>query len=288
MKILRDRAYAKINLYLRVGARREDGYHELTTVFQQVSLCDELSLTLHRGGGISLRANLPWLPRDGKNLAVRAAELFFERSGVENRGLYLNLRKNIPVGAGMAGGSTDAAAVLRLLNRAYGAPLSAQALAETALALGADVPFCLSGGAALAGGVGERLRPVPPLPPCHIVVSKPPLSVSTRAAFGLFDEYPPQEAPGAEDMLAALAGGELRAVADALWNSLEGPVAASRPVIAEIRAALLGAGALGARMTGSGSAVFGLYDDAAAAKKAAETLRRRWRETYLIKPEGSR
>ena len=286
MRILHDRAYAKLNLYLRVGARREDGYHELTTVLQQISLCDELSLTLHHGGGVSLRTNLPWLPRDGRNLAVRAAELFFETAGLENRGLYLNIRKSIPVGAGMAGGSTDAAAVLRTLNRAYGTPLSAERLAQAGLTLGADVPFCLSGGAALAGGVGERLRPSAPLPPCTVVVAKPPFSVSTKAAFGLFDGFTQPEPPDPSAMLAALAAGELRAVAAALYNSLEGPVVAARPAIGTIRDRLLSLGALGARMTGSGAAVFGLFDDERAARAAYDALKKQYKETYLVRPGG--
>ena len=287
MNVLHDKAYAKLNLYLRVGARREDGYHELCTVFQTVTLCDELSLTLHRQGGVSLRSNLPWLPRDGRNLAVRAAELFFETLGRDNPGLYLNLRKRVPVGAGMAGGSTDAAAVLRTLNRAFGRPLSAERLAEAALSLGADVPFCLRGGTALAGGVGERLRPAPALPDCPIVVAKPPFSVSTKLAFGLFDEYPAAQPPDERALLDALARQDLPGAAAALYNSLEAPVVAARPAIGALRERLLELGALGARMTGSGAAVFGLFGEDQAAKKAYETLKKQYRETYLVRPGGT-
>jgi len=286
MRILHDRAYAKINLYLRVGARREDGYHELTTVFQTVSLCDELSLTLHRRGGISLRTNLPWLPRDGRNLAWRAAELFFERAGIQNEGLYLNIRKNVPVGAGMAGGSTDAAAVLRTLNRAFRAPFTPEQLAALGLELGADVPFCLTGGAALAGGVGERLRPVPALPDCPVVIVKPAFSVSTKQAFGLFDAFPPAPPGDERAMLAALEAGDPARVAAALENALEGPVAAAHPAIAALRERLLACGALGARMTGSGSAIFGLFGDERTARAAHETLKKQYRETYLARPRA--
>lgn len=287
MRFLHDQAYAKLNLYLRVGERRGDGYHELTTVFQSVTLRDELALTMHHGGGVSLRCNLPWLPTDGRNLAVRAAELFYASAGIENKGLYLNIRKSIPVGAGMAGGSTDAAAVLRTLNRAYGEPLSQEDLSALALSLGADVPFCLTGGAALAKGVGERLRPSPMLPDCFIVICKPPFSVSTKAAFALFDENGgPQDAPDESAVLAALESRSLPRVADALFNSLEAPVETARPAIRDIRLRLRELGALNARMTGSGSAVFGLFEDQAEAKHAFDTLKKQYKETYLTQPGG--
>ena len=156
MKTISGKAFAKLNLYLSVEGLRTDGYHELETVFQAVDLCDLVAITVHRQGGISLRCSLPYLPTDGRNLAVKAAELFFELSGVQNPGLNINIKKNIPVGAGMAGGSTDAACVLRLLNRAFGMPLGEKALHRGAQSLGADVPFCLMGGTALAGGTGEK------------------------------------------------------------------------------------------------------------------------------------
>ena len=287
MKILHDDARAKLNLYLRVGTRRTDGYHELTTLFQTVALHDELSLTLHRHGGISLRSNLPWLPRDGRNLAVRAAEAFFEAAGLVNSGLYLNIRKSIPIGAGMAGGSTDAAAVLRLLNRAFDLPLSPEALSVLALTLGADVPFCLTGGAALAGGVGERLQSVPTMPDCPIVICKPPFSMPTKTAFALFDAYPPQDAPEETALLAALMAGDLGQISAALYNSLEAPVEEMRPAVRHIRLQLLDLGALGARMTGSGSAVFGLFTDEKTAKTAFSALKKQYKETYLTQPGGT-
>ena len=184
MTTLFEPAYAKVNLTLDILGVREDGYHELETVFQAIDLCDLVAVSVHRQGGISLRCNLPYLPTDGRNLAVKAAEAFFRAAGVENPGLHINIKKVIPVGAGMAGGSTDAACVLRLLNRAFGLPLSDKKLAETALTLGADVPFCLWGGTALAGGVGEKLKPLSPMPDCFLVVGKPSFSVSTKSDMG--------------------------------------------------------------------------------------------------------
>ena len=180
MRQYKGRARAKLNLYLEVGPRREDGYHDLCTVFQTIDLYDKVAITVHDKGGISLKCNWPYLPTDNRNLAYRAAELFFAHTGKDNPGIYINMKKVIPVGAGMAGGSTDAAAVLRLLNRAFGYPLSKRELLELGLQLGADVPFCLMGGTMLAEGVGEQLSPLPDLPPCGIVVCKPGFSVATK------------------------------------------------------------------------------------------------------------
>ena len=164
MRTYHEGAFAKLNLYLGIHGLRDDGYHELETVFQSIELQDKVSISVHDKGGISLRCNKRFLPTDERNLAYKAALAFFEAAGLDNPGLNIDIKKVIPVGAGMAGGSTDAACVLRLLNRAFDRPLSREQLAETALKLGADVPFCLWGGTALAGGVGEnssRWHPCP-------------------------------------------------------------------------------------------------------------------------------
>ena len=184
----------------------------------------------------------------------------------------------------MAGGSTDAACVLRLLNRAFDRPLSKEQLAETALKLGADVPFCLWGGTALAGGVGEKLKPLAPMPECFIVVAKPHFSVSTKAAFGLYDQQPDLHCPHSGAMVQALERGDLRAISTNLYNSLEKPVGGQHPRILQLVERLESAGALGARMTGSGSAVFGIFDDRQKAKKAMPGLRLLCREVYLTRP----
>lgn len=284
MRTFEEKAFAKLNLYLGVRDLRPDGYHELVTVFQSIDLCDLVAISLHHRGEISLRCNLPYLPTDGRNLAVKAAEAFFRVTGLENPGLNINIKKVIPVGAGMAGGSTDAACVLRLLNRAFGMPLSSRRLAETALTLGADVPFCLFGGTALARGVGEKLHPLPPLPPCFFVVGKPGFSVSTADAFGLYDRQPPQDYPSDAPLREALDRGDLTAVAGSLYNALEAPVGGQRPLILRLRESLLSSGALGARMTGSGSAVYGMFAEEEAARAAARDLRGLCREVYLCRP----
>ena len=281
-------AFAKLNLYLGIHGLRPDGYHELETVFQAVDLKDLVSISLHEKGGISLRCNKMYLPTDNRNLAYRAAEAFFSASGVENPGLHINMKKIIPVGAGMAGGSTDAACVLRLLNRAFGDPLTPAQLAEVALTLGADVPFCLWGGTALAGGVGEDLRQLKPMPPCAILVGKPKFSVSTKAAFGLYDEKPREICPPPDAMLQALETGDLAGIAGNLYNSLEEPVGEKYPRIGQIIARMEGAGAMGVRMTGSGSAVFGIFETDEEAKKAARTIRMLCRDVHIVHPLAMR
>lgn len=283
-KIISGKAFAKLNLYLGVRGLRPDGYHELETVFQSIDLCDLVAITFHKRGGVSFRSNLPYLPGDSRNLAVKAAELFFQTTGIPNPGVHINIKKVIPVGAGMAGGSTDAACVLRLLNQAFGMPLSHRALAETALRLGADVPFCLWGGTALAGGVGEQLKPLPTLDRGWITAAKPGFSVSTKAAFAQYDASTHGPCPGPRPVLDALEAGDLPALGRALYNDLEGPVAAERPRIARLREELLSAGALGARMTGSGSAVFGLFESEAAARAAAKHMETLCRTVFVTRP----
>ncbi len=284
MRTFEEKAFAKLNLYLGIHGLREDGYHELETVFQAIDLCDLVSVSVHNRGGISLRCNLPYLPTDGRNLAVKAAEAFFRAAGLENPGLNINMKKVIPVGAGMAGGSTDAACVLKLLNRAFGMPLCDKKLAEVALSLGADVPFCLHGGTALAAGVGEKLHPLAPMPDCFFVVCKPRFSVSTKDAFALYDQHPAQQVPSSDSMVQALAAGDLAAVADRLYNGLEAPIGAQKGMILKLRWELLKNGAMGARMTGSGSAVFGIFDSQDRARAAADRLRELCRDVYLCRP----
>jgi len=284
MRTFEEKAFAKLNLYLGIHGLREDGYHELETVFQAIDLCDLVAVSVHRQGGISLRCNLPYLPTDGRNLAVKAAEAFFRAADLENPGLNINIKKIIPVGAGMAGGSTDAACVLRLLNRAFGMPLCDKKLAETALALGADVPFCLRGGTALAKGVGEKLKVLKPMPDCFFVVAKPNFSVATKDAFQLYDRQPAQRYPASAALLEGLERGDLQGVADHLYNALEGPVGGEKPLILRLRESLLENGALGARMTGSGSAVFGIFETQEQADLAAFQARRLCRSVFVCRP----
>ena len=287
MRQYKTRACAKLNLYLGVQPRRADGYHDLSTVFQTVDVCDQVSLTVHDRGGISLKCNWPYLPTDSRNLAFRAAELFFAHSGKENPGIYINIKKEIPVGAGMAGGSTDAAAVLQLLNRAFGYPLCKKDMLALGLQLGADVPFCLLGGTMLAEGVGEKLSPLPDMPDCGIVVCKPNFSVATKKSYELFDNSPIQPEPGVDKMQQALAAGDLNTLCANLFNSLEAPVVEAYPAIGTLVARLQGLGALGARMTGSGAACFGIWPTVEAARVAAEEMRKHCGTVFVTAPVKS-
>lgn len=255
----------KINLYLRVVRRREDGFHELETVFQSIDGGDRLSAA--PAGELELTCDQPELPTDSRNLVVRAAQLLAARFPGANRGAALQLEKQTPMGAGLGGGSVDAAAALILLSRLWGLSPTANELAALAAELGSDVPFFLSGGTALARGRGEQLVPLATAP-LWLVLVKPAVSVSTPWAY---QQWRAQACGGAtvEEFTAALATGDPVTVAGALRNDLEPGVVAGVPEIEAARRWLLDAGSLGAMMTGSGSVVFGLTRDAAHAREIA-------------------
>lgn len=273
-------APAKVNLTLIVGARRDDGYHDVSTVMQTVGLYDTLTLT--GGSGLTMTCTDPDLPTDGSNLVLRAAALFCQELHLPVPGLHLHLQKRIPSQAGLGGGSSDAAAVLRAMRTLYAPEVSDAELERMAAALGSDVPFFIRGGTALATGRGERLTPLPRLADGWFVVAKPPEGFSTPAMYRRLDELPPQP-PQPDGMTAALDAGELRAVAAALCNSFERAVPPDSAVWV-IREALRAQGALAAMLSGSGSAVFGLFDTETAACAAVEALRPAWPEIFLTRP----
>ena len=273
---VREKAYAKLNISLDVCGRRPDGYHEMVMPMQTVSLCDELTLRFE-GEGVRARSNLRYVPGDERNLAVRAAKRYLEAAGEAEPGLLIELNKRIPVGAGMGGGSADAAAVLRALNRAYGDPLSARELCAAGEEVGSDVAFCLLGGTALASGRGEILQPLKALPPCAFVVCKPDFSISTPELFRKLDEAKLSCHPDTEGLLDALEKGDLDGLCRRMYNVFEDVPDRRMRTIRAAKGALLDCGALGALMTGTGSAVFGVFRDAAAAEKACETLKREYR-----------
>ena len=276
-------AWAKINLSLDVTGLREDGYHTLDTVMHTVSLCDRLTLSLEEEPGIRLATDRDYLPVDEKNTAYRAAKLFFEAAGRPHQGLTLRIEKHIPSRAGMGGGSADAAAVLRGLNALFGAPLSGAELEALGARIGADVPFCVRGGSCRCTGVGEVLTPAPALPPCFLVICKPPVGVSTPRAYALLDRLPPARTQATPRVLEALAQGDLRAIGESLGNRFED--ALHLIPVRQARKAMLAAGALGARMTGSGSAVYGLFPREDAARRAMASVKHLG-ETFLCTPLG--
>lgn len=267
-----EKAYAKLNISLDVTARRADGYHDMLMVMQTVSLCDELTISPEREGNVYASASLPYVPGDKRNLAVRAALKFLELVGDEHRGMKITMHKSIPVGAGMAGGSADAAAVLRALNRAYGDPLSPDELCAVGETVGSDVAFCLRGGTALASGRGEILKPLTPLPPCRFVICKPDFSISTPELFRKLDESKTSCHPDTEGLLAALDKGDLDGICRRMYNVFEDVPDRRMRTIRAAKGALLDCGALGAVMTGTGSAVFGVFRDEEKAAAACADL----------------
>lgn len=281
MDTITERSRAKLNLALDVLARRKDGYHELNMVMGSVELCDLVTVTLVPGGETAAESNLPWLPRDGRNLAVKAAGAFFDALGEKAPGVRITMEKKVPVGAGMAGGSANAAAVLRALNVLTGAGLDAVRLREIGLAVGSDVPYCVSGGMALAGGRGEALRELPRMPECSIVICKPAFSISTAELFRRLDARSIKAHPDVGGMLSALERGELPGVARRMYNVFEDALPRSCAEVFSIRSTLLDAGALGAVMTGTGSAVFGVFAEPDDARRAYDVLSPHYRDCFL-------
>lgn len=266
-------ARAKLNLTLDVLGKRPDGYHDLRMVMQSVALADTLRLTAEEGGEVRVQSNLTFLPGGEKNLAVKAALCFYEATGHPVRGLDIELDKRIPVCAGMGGGSSDAAAVLRALNEAEGRPLAPAELAGVGERVGSDVPYCVLGGTALAEGRGETLTPLPALPRCWVVVCKPEFAISTPALFARIDGVRLRCRPDTGGVLAALEAGDLGGVARRLYNVFEDALPPrQRARVAAIKSTLIHCGALGASMTGTGPATFGLFDSEECARQAQEAL----------------
>ena len=265
------RAYAKINLILDVVRKRADGYHDLRMVMQMTGMYDLLRIEPKSEPGIELTTNLPYLPTDGRNLAVRAAGLLMETCGVTD-GLSIRLHKFIPVAAGLAGGSSDAAAVLTGVNRVLRLGLSEEKLLKLGLSVGADVPFCLLGGTALAEGVGERLTPLPPLPNCSILLAKPPFGVSTKEIFQTLRADEIESHPDVDGMVTAIRRGDLSGILSRSANVLESVTLAKRPEIQELKDCIAAAGAETVLMSGSGPTVFGIFTD----QKKALACRDAW------------
>ena len=277
-------ARAKINLTLDILRRREDGYHDMQMVMQSVTLADRLTVTPARGAEGQAASDLRFLPTGNKNLAQVAAAAFREAVGLGGE-VDVDIQKRVPVCAGLAGGSADAAAVLRAMNRLSGAGLSPDRLAEIGARAGSDVPFCVLGGTALAEGRGERLTPRPPLPPCRIVICKPPFSVSTPQLFGRVNVRKIVRRPDTAGVVAALGAGDLAGVARRMYNVFEDVMEPRRYAeISSIKAELIDCGALGASMSGSGPSVFGLFDSEAAAREALARLRDSYRDVFLCGP----
>lgn len=281
MITITEKAYAKVNLTLDVLGKREDGYHDLQGVMQSISLCDEITLKLGTGAPWVLRCTEPGVPCDRKNLVWKAAEVFFEAAGMESDGLEMDLVKRIPSQAGLGGGSADAAAVLRALNRHYGNVFSQEDLAALGAKVGSDVPFCVLNGTAMAEGRGERLRKLKDLKKSWFVVVKPDFPVSTPVLFKKLDSEEIFVRPDNAAMEEAIERENLQDIANLLCNVFEPVVAQDHPEIQQIKDMLLQAGAWGCQMTGSGSACFGIAPTEEAARVIFDTLKEKYPRTYL-------
>ena len=268
------RAYGKINLGLDVLRTREDGYHEVKMIMQTVGLFDQIDLFKSGEPGIRIETNLPYLPVNENNLVYQAARLLMEEFQIKD-GLNIRLRKLIPVAAGMAGGSSDAAAVLVGLNKMFRLGLSEEELMNRGVKLGADVPYCIMRGTVLSEGIGEKLTPLPPVPQCQVLLAKPAISVSTKFVYENLhiDQFSSEEHPDVDGMVHAIEKGDLYGIADRLGNVLEKVTVKKYPVIEEIKDYMRRAGAIGTLMSGSGPTVFGLFVNPKAAADAYEELR---------------
>lgn len=266
---MQEKAMAKINLSLDVGTKREDGYHELCSVMHTVSLCDDVYLRLLSGRELRVTSNIPGLPGGEKNLAGKAVRILGELVGREI-GAEIHIEKRIPSEAGLGGGSADAGAVLRMLGKAL--ELDVDTLLRAAARIGADVPFCTVGGCALCRGIGERMQPLPPMPDCHIVIAKPPVGAPTGAVFAAFDGAPTVRSDSAA-VEAALRAGDLSALCAALGNALAEPGGRVAPAAGETAERIRALGAMGACLSGSGTAAYGIFTGATAARQAVDALR---------------
>lgn len=268
------RAYGKINLGLDVLRKREDGYHDVRMIMQTVGLYDQIDLFFRQEPGIEIETNLSYLPVNENNLVYKAAHLLMEEFQVKN-GVFIRLRKLIPVAAGMAGGSSDAAAVLVGVNKMFHLGLSIEELMKRGVKIGADVPYCIMRGTALSEGIGEKLTALPPMPQCQVLLAKPAISVSTKYVYENLhaNSLKPEQHPDIDGMIEAITAGDLLGVSAHLGNVLELVTAKKYPVIEEIKEVMRRYGAVGAMMSGSGPTVFGLFDNPKAASDAYEELR---------------
>ena len=267
------RAYAKINIGLDVLRRRADGYHEVKMIMQTVDIYDELVLERRKEPGIELRMDNSDLPSGGDNLICRAADLLFREKKI-TEGVNISLTKRIPIAAGMAGGSADAAAALRGLNELFDMGYSLKELQALGVGLGADIPYCLAGGTMLSEGIGEILTPLPAPPAAHLVIAKPDINVSTAFVYGNLHADRLAWHPDIDGMIAALQKGDLDGITGRLGNVLETVTVKAHPVIEQIKELLRKQGAENALMSGSGPTVFGIFKEKETAARAAEAVER--------------
>ena len=283
MEQIKEKAYAKLNLTIDVMGVRPDGYHEMCMVMQSVTLHDDVTITLTPDGSFSAESNRGFIPGDQRNVAVKAAMVFAKAHDMGGRGVHIKLHKRNPVCAGLGGGSTDAAAVLRGLNTLMGKPFTFDQLEVMAREVGSDVAFCIAGGTQLATNRGEIVEPLPYFGEHPVVICKPYFSISTPELFKQIDARKNKCRPDTEGVLKALSEGNAQGVICRMYNVFEDVLGKRAKGIGEIKRALLNHGALGACMSGTGSAVYGIFPDEKTAKDAYYVLRNRYPEVFLCK-----
>ena len=286
MEELNIKSEAKINLSLDILGKLENGYHEISTIMHTVELSDNIFIKkVYKKDYLKLITNIGWLPVDEKNLIFKAAKYVKEKFAIEE-GIFLNLTKVIPVSAGLGGGSANCAATLKGIKKLFDLPLSLDELADLGAKFGADVPFCVHTGAALATGVGEIIKPLPKMPTSHIVIVKPPVIVSTEDIFGAYNDDKVKHRPDTEKLIYSLEKGDLIGICDSMENVLETVTAKKHPVINKLKTCLKEQGALGAMMSGSGPSVFGIFEDYKTAESALNAIKDKhptYKEIFLTK-----
>lgn len=272
MDSIRIRAYGKINIGLDVIKKRDDGYHEVKMIMQTVNLFDKLEIYKTNVPKIKISTNLFYIPNDENNLVYKAAKLLFDEFHITN-GIRINLYKHIPVAAGMAGGSSDAAATLYAVNKLFNLGLTNQELMERGVKIGADVPYCLMKGTVLATGIGEKLTRLPAMPNCYVVIVKPAFSISTKKVYQSLNIDEIERHPDIDGIIQAIERNDLYTIASKMENVLESVTVKKYPVLDEIKNIMKNYGALGSVMSGSGPTVFGLFDDIRKAKTVIKVIK---------------
>lgn len=283
------KALGKINLGLDILGRRDNGYHDVRMVMQTVYLYDRVILEKKEEPGIEIITNLNFLPVNENNIAYKAAKLLIDEFNI-SEGIRITLDKHIPVAAGMAGGSSNAAAVLFGMNRMFSLGLSEEELKERGVTLGADVPYCIMRGTVLAEGIGEILTPLPPMPKCHILIAKPPISASTKVVYEKIDAKGRIEHPDIDGILSGLENQDIKKIASSMGNVLEQVMLEECPDLVRIKDTMKEAGALNAMMSGSGPTVFGIFEDRSLARQAAALIRDRQlaKQVYVTNVHNAR
>lgn len=278
------KAYAKLNISLDVLGKRNDGFHEMLMVMQQVDLFDDIEITVDEGNGnICVITNRPYIPQNEKNIAGKAARLFMDEAGITDKNISISIKKKIPVCAGLGGGSSDAAAVLLGMNNIFTNAVSKERLFELAEQLGSDVPFCLLGGTALASGRGERMEPLSALPDCWIIISKPEFSISTPELFNKLDSCKLSFRPDTKGLVRAIEKGDIKGVAQRCYNVFEDVLSKRhRSIVDSLKDMFITTGACGSAMSGTGSACFGIYEHEDTAKAAFKVIKERYKDSFLI------